>query len=150
MFYGEVAGRFGGSPYVQVPDDFPTLPVYLLINPLWRDAPSVYGPAWIAISSVVGATWGSDVLAQVLAYRLIADAGHWATLAALWWALRRLRPGAEPLGLALYAWNPLVVFEFAANGHNDGLLILFLLLAMGCVARGWAWRGVAARPARSS
>lgn len=143
-FYGEVAGRLGGSPYVQVPDDFPAHPLYLLINPLWRDAPSVYGPAWIALSSAVGALWGGDVLGQVLAYRLIADIGHWANLAALWWALRRLRPGAEPFGLALYAWNPLVVLEFAANGHNDGLLILFLVLAMGLVARGRAWAAVAA------
>jgi alpha-1,6-mannosyltransferase len=143
-FYGEVAGRFAASPYVQVPDDFPAHPLYLLINPLWRDAPSVYGPVWIAISSIVGALWGGDVLAQVLAYHLIADGCHWANLAALWWALRRLRPGAEPFGLALYAWNPLVVFEFAANGHNDGLLVLFLLLAMGLVARGRDWRAVAA------
>ncbi|HLH21876.1 MAG TPA: hypothetical protein VK066_05105 [Chloroflexota bacterium] len=143
-FYGEVAGRLGGSPYVQVPDDFPTHPLYLLINPLWRDAPSVYGPAWSALSAGVGAIWGGDVLAQVLAYRLIADVCHWANLAALWWALRRLRPGAEPFGLALYAWNPLVVVEFAASGHNDGLLILFLLLAMSLAARGRAWAAVVA------
>ena len=81
-FYGEVAGRLGGSPYVQVPDDFPTIPLYLLINPLWRDAPSVYGPVWIALSTGVGALWGGDVLAQVLAYRLIANVCHWANLAA--------------------------------------------------------------------
>jgi alpha-1,6-mannosyltransferase len=143
-FYGEVAGRLGGSPYVQVPDDFPSHPLYLLINPLWRDAPSVYGPVWTALSSAVGALWGGDVLAQVLAYRLIADVGHWVNLAALWWALRRLRPGGEPFGLALYAWNPLVVFEFAANGHNDGLLVLFLLLAMGLAARGRARAAVVA------
>jgi hypothetical protein len=143
-FYGQVAGRLGGSPYVQVPDDFPAHPLYLLINPLWRDAPSVYGPVWVSISSLVGARWGEDVLAQVLAYRLIADACHWANLAALLWALRRFRPGGEAFGLALYAWNPLVVFEFAANGHNDGVLVLFLVLAMGLAARHRAWAAVAA------
>jgi hypothetical protein len=143
-FYGEVAGHFGQSPYLQIPDDYPDHPLYLLINPLWRDAPSVYGPVWIAISSVVGAALSERVLAETLAFRLIADLTHWANLAVLWWALRRLRPGDEPLGLALYAWNPLVVFEFAANGHNDGVMLLFLLLALGFTARGRDWPGVAA------
>ncbi len=143
-FYGEVAGRLGGSPYVQAPDDFPSHPLYLLINPLWRDAPSVYGPVWTALSAAVGAIWGGNVLVQALVYRLIADMCHWANLAALWWALRRLRPGGAPFGLALYAWNPLVVVEFAASGHNDGLLIFFLLVAMGLVVRGRAWAAVAA------
>ena len=143
-FYGEVAGRLGGSPYVHVPDDFPTHPLYLLINPLWRDAPSVYGPVWISLSGLVGALWGDDVLAQALAYRLLADACHWAILAALWWGLRRLRPQREAFSLALYAWNPLVVFEFSASGHNDEVLILFLLLAMALLVRGRAWAAVAA------
>jgi hypothetical protein len=143
-FYGEVAGRLGGSPYVEVPNDYPTNPLYLLINPLWRDAPSVYGPVWIAISGVVGALWGGQVLPQVLAYRVLADLVHWLNLGLIWWTLRRLRPGAEPWGLALYAWSPLVVFEFAANGHNDGLLIAFLLLSMGLLARGRDWLGAGA------
>jgi hypothetical protein len=136
--YGEIAGRFGGSPYVQAPSDYPKHPLYLLINPLWRDAPSVYGPVWIAISSLVGATLGGQLLAETLAYRLLADLSHWLNLAVLWWALRRLRPGAEPRGLALYAWNPLVLFEFAGNGHNDGTMLVFLLLALGWLARGRA------------
>jgi len=134
--YGEIAGRFGSSPYVQTPSDYPAHPLYLLINPLWRDAPSVYGPVWTALSSAVGAVLGGRLLAETLAYRLIADLCHWLNLGLLWWALRRLRPGAEPHGLALYAWNPLVLFEFAGNGHNDGTMLVFLVLAFGLLARG--------------
>src|SRR5581483_4200816 len=142
--YGEIAGRFGGNPYVQSPDDYPDSPLYLLINPLWRDAPSAYGPVWIGLSSLVGAALDGRVLAEVLTYRLIADLCHWANLGLIWWVLRRLRPGREPLGLALYAWNPLVVLEFAGNGHNDGVMLLFVLLCFGWLARERVWLGVAA------
>src|SRR4051794_9208542 len=142
--YGEIAGRYGDSPYVEAPDNYPTNSLYLLINPLWRDAPSVYGPLWIGLSTAVGAALGGQVLAEVLTYRLIADLSHWANLGLLWWALRRLRPGREPLGLALYAWNPLIVFEFAASGHNDGTMLLFVLLCFGWLARGRVWLGVVA------
>jgi hypothetical protein len=143
-FYGEVAGRFGGSPYLQAPDAYPAHPLYLLINPLWRDAPSVYGPVWIAISGLVGQTLGGQVLAEVTAYRGIANLCHWANLGLVWWLTRRLRPGHEALSLAVYGWNPLVVFEFAASGHNDGLMILFLLLSIGLLARDSRWRALGA------
>jgi alpha-1,6-mannosyltransferase len=75
---------------------------------------------------------------------VIANLCHWANLGLVWWLTRRLRPGAEVLGLALYALNPLVVFEFAASGHNDGLMILFLLLSIGLLARGARWPALGA------
>ena len=142
-FYGEVAGRLGGSPYVQVPDDFPTIPLYLLINPLWRDAPSVTvqcgspcPPGGRALGRrCAGASVGLPPYRQRLP---LGEPGS-VVVGAAPPAAR-----AEPFGLALYAWNPLVVFEFAANGHNDGLLILFLLVALGLAARGRAWAAVVA------
>ncbi|HET9235185.1 MAG TPA: hypothetical protein VFP10_13705, partial [Candidatus Eisenbacteria bacterium] len=41
--------------------------------------------------------------------------------------------GKPPAWVALYLWHPLVVLEFAGNGHADALGILFLGLAL------WAW-----------
>jgi alpha-1,6-mannosyltransferase len=53
-----------------------------------------------------------------------------------------LRRRGLPLERALiYSWCPLPVFEFWATGHNDSILLLFLVLALwGAAAgrRGWA------------
>jgi len=38
--------------------------------------------------------------------------------------------GHDPERVALYAWSPLVVFEFAGSGHVDALMLPFLLLAL--------------------
>jgi hypothetical protein len=41
-----------------------------------------------------------------------------------------VRPEDQLLGTLVYLWNPLVVVEFAAEGHNDALMILFVLLSL--------------------
>ena len=38
--------------------------------------------------------------------------------------------GSAPERVVLYAWSPLVVFEFAGSGHVDALMLPFLLLAL--------------------
>jgi hypothetical protein len=40
-------------------------------------------------------------------------------------------------GLFLFAFNPLMILEIIINGHNDGLLILFSLLALLALQRQW-------------
>lgn len=44
--------------------------------------------------------------------------------------LGRVRPADQLLGTLLYLWNPVVVVELAAEGHNDALMIVFVLLAL--------------------
>jgi len=50
------------------------------------------------------------------------------TLGVLMRLLQRHR--SDPQRLVLYAWSPLVVFEFAGSGHVDALMLPFLLLAL--------------------
>jgi hypothetical protein len=69
---------------------------------------------------------------------------HWINLGLIWAVLRRWRRGDVAAGLVVYGWNPLVIFEFGANGHNDGVMIAFLLLAMYFLARDAGVRGVGA------
>ena len=37
--------------------------------------------------------------------------------------------------LAIYAWNPLVIVEFAASGHNDALAIVAVIAALAIIRR---------------
>jgi hypothetical protein len=43
--------------------------------------------------------------------------------------------GGRNIQLAIYAWNPLVVVEFAASGHNDALALAGLLAAIVIIRR---------------
>ena len=47
-----------------------------------------------------------------------------------------MRPEAALPGALLLAWNPLVIFEVAANGHNDIVMAALALFAVYALMRG--------------
>jgi hypothetical protein len=61
--------------------------------------------------------------------------------ALIWKILGRVRPEDQLFGTLVYLWNPMIVVEFAAEGHNDALMILCLLASLALT--------VSARPALS-
>jgi hypothetical protein len=67
--------------------------------------------------------WRTD--ASVLGFKLAAIAFD---LAAVWLLMRLAGPGSRgTLALLAYAWNPLVVKEFAGAGRIDAILVCLLL-----------------------
>jgi len=50
----------------------------------------------------------------------------------------------DPARCVMYAWNPLVVIEFAHSGHLDSLGMLFLFLGILLMEKGRCGRGIAA------
>jgi len=126
--YGEMPVLYGANPFVHTPSEFPQNPLYYLIPLYWHDAPSVYGPLWIAISAGVATVFRPLALAdELLFYRLIANVAHLVNTFLIWRLARRLRPEAAPSAAIAYGWNPLLLIEFALNGHNDVLMLTLLL-----------------------
>jgi hypothetical protein len=62
-----------------------------------------------------------------------------ASMASAWLIysiLGRISPSTQVFGTLLYSWNPLIVVEFAGEGHNDSIMVFFVLLALAaCVSR---------------
>ncbi|HEV2388306.1 MAG TPA: glycosyltransferase 87 family protein [Candidatus Acidoferrales bacterium] len=108
----------GLNPYLVEPDD-PRLAS--LGDPSIRAVPgynirSVYPPVSELVFAAA-ARWAPQPAAFKTPF-LLADL---AVLAMLAWWTRRAR--ARNFQLAIYGWNPLVVVEFAASGHNDALAL---------------------------
>ena len=100
-----------------------------IINDEWGFPmiPSYYGPLWIAVSRglVGGATGIAGAITTLRAFALV-------TFVALGAALL-LRRGA--LVAVLFVLDPAAVQLFVANGHNDLLGIVLVVLAFGCAER---------------
>src|SRR5215217_6139494 len=47
VMYGHVAGVLNVNPYTSIPSMFPEVRIFYWIHPIWRDAPSIYGPPWL-------------------------------------------------------------------------------------------------------
>jgi hypothetical protein len=123
----------GINPYLYVPSD-PALAalrddtVYPRINRV-DTARTIYAPAAEIVFAAIG-----YVAPGVLATKA-AMAGFEALAVVCLWRL--LGMARLPVSRVLiYAWNPLVVWAFAGNGHVDAMAIGLLALAMLARARG--------------
>lgn len=128
--YGQMAALHGANPFVHTPGEFPQSPLYYLIPLYWHDAPSVYGPLWVLLSAGVASVSRSLPLAdELLLYRGIANAAHVANVVLVWALANRLKPGGRsaPSAALAYGWNPLLLIDFALNGHNDVVMLTFAL-----------------------
>ena len=116
-------------------------PLLLAYPALYASKPSVYGPAWLLISAP-GTLGGNDLIFGLIYLKGLATL---AFLGCAWLVeriLRQVRPAAAIEGLYLLAWNPLLLFMAAGDGHNDVVMIVLVLLALWLLLRerpGWAF-----------
>jgi len=133
VMYGRIVSVHHASPYVQVPADYPSDPTLARTAPAWRHTPSVYGPAFTAVSAAGTAVAGDSPLAQRLFFQVLS--GLAVMLALVLLARRRADPGA----LAFVGLNP-VVAAIVVGGHNDLLVGVALLAAVLAAGTGSAGR----------
>jgi alpha-1,6-mannosyltransferase len=120
----------GWNPYSLAPND-PRL-VYLR-DPGWAvmpgpEIPSMYPP----LSQLVFRA-GARFLPGTVAFKLTFVLAELLVLAMLAKWLQSYADGNYRL--AIYAWNPLVIVEFAASGHNDALAIAAMVAALAIMKK---------------
>lgn len=119
----------GGNPYAHAPNDAALAPLRdAVIHPFVNhpELRAIYPPLALAGFALV-----SSLSPTVLAMKLwivLHDLALVAVLAV--WCSRRTGSALPALA---YAWNPLVVIEFAGNAHNEPTSLLWLVVALWLV-----------------
>lgn len=135
--YGRMVTEYRENPYTKVPDDHPEDPWHPEVSTRWRRTPSVYGPAFSALSVAITSAGGDHrTLVRVL---FQASAG----LAVLAAAMVVARLTGDAAATAFVALNPVLLASVVNGAHNDALVGLALLAA--CVAarrRRWVAAGL--------
>ena len=130
---GRVTSVYHANPFTTAPSAFPDDP-YLPLAGEWADYTSPYGPVWEMGAGLITRLGPDNLLVGLLAFKLV---GLLAFLGSGWllWALLAGLPAGERLGrTVLWLWNPTLLLIFVADGHNDGLMLFWLLLGV------WLWR----------
>jgi len=102
----------------------------------WHTYPGItpYGILWTRIEVAIAALSHGNVLVAMLLFKAVAVASSLGSAALIWRLLGRISPRLQLLGTLAYLWNPLILMEFASEGHNDALMILFVVAALlACV-----------------
>jgi len=130
--YGRIAAVHGASPYDETPADFRHDAAFEHVGSDWRDATTVYGPAFTLASEPLALAAGSSANAAAWIYKTLAGL---AIVAAAFLAARlSSRP---PLALAFVGWNPVLAVHFAGGGHNDAWIALLVVAALAAAASGY-------------
>ncbi|MGC2764147.1 MAG: hypothetical protein WB607_01465 [Candidatus Acidiferrum sp.] len=128
----------GWNPYAIAPND-PRLAAlhdkYYEIMP-GRELPAIYPPA---MELLFRATW--KLFPGPTAFKTPFAAADVLVLLLLTWMFRR--ESDRDFRLAIYAWNPLVIVEFAGSGHNDVLASLGIVVGLALVMR---WPAISTVP----
>ena len=94
-----------------------------LQNIVWASKLTPYGPLAIYINSIIAWLGSSHILLSIIGFKLLALAAHALNA----WLMHKL--GGRK-AFFLYAFNPLIIFELLINGHNEVILISFILLGL--------------------
>jgi hypothetical protein len=138
--YGRMVSVYSVNPYVDIPASFIDDPVYPLVSVDWIDSPSVYGPAFVAVSAGITELVTSPPL-MVVAFKGLAAVASLGTMLLAAAGARRIRPERAAFAALLVGWNPVIVFHGVAGGHNDALVGLALAAGVFLILSGrelWA------------
>ena len=102
-----------------------------------------YGVLWTRLEmAVMGIT--NNVSTALVLIKATVVAASFGTAVLIWRFLGQTNPRLQMLGTLAYLWNPLVVVEFAGEGHNDSVLILFVMATLVASAARWPAVSIAA------
>lgn len=90
---------------------------------------SAYGPLWLRLEAAAQ-RGARDVATQVRLLKVPVALSGILSAWLIWAILGVTAPGQQLFGTVLYLWNPLVILEFAGDGHNDAPMLMLLLLAV--------------------
>jgi len=113
------------NPYFHPYADFQNDPLFGQINTPWaNNHTSVYGPIFLLVSTLITWLGGNSFIITLFLFKAAFIILNIAC------AYLVLKISADIKMFFLYAWNPLILFEFAANGHNDVITIFFVLISI--------------------
>ncbi len=139
MAHGFLGVLPGDNPFTQVA----TVARQTTIGPLlasygWHTQAGItpYGVVWTQIEIAIMRISGLNIMLALVLFKTVAVAASFGTAYLIWSFLGRVNPTAQLSGTLAYLWNPLIIVEFAGEGHNDAVMLFFVFAALaGCAAR---------------
>ncbi|MGH7707189.1 MAG: glycosyltransferase 87 family protein, partial [Vulcanimicrobiaceae bacterium] len=138
--YGDLANH-GLNPYAHV-----ALPADAIARNAvaqWGATPPTcpYGPLFVRLAQfVVAATTGAGEGATIFVLRLCAGGAFLGCIVAVWEILRKQRSARRVAATVLFGLNPVALWS-VAEGHNDALMLLPILVGVAAALRGRGFAG---------
>lgn len=140
LILGRLEAVFGQNPYLVAPAGIPHDP-FLKYAGEWGKDVSNYGPVFHHVARWLAGISRDNLLLGLLLFKGLAALVFLASAGLIWLVLRGQPPQVRAARTLLWAWNPALLLIFAMDGHNDGLMLIWLLLGLLFLRRGQAALG---------
>jgi hypothetical protein len=138
VFHSRILVHYQQNPLAVPPIAFKGDPFLKTVN--WAPHPSPYGPLWVLLTVPGSALAGNDLILNLFLMKGLAVLFFLGCGVVIGAILRHKDPAQKLAGTLLFAWNPLLLLEATGNGHNDIIMMFFVLFAFYVLLRRrWLW-----------
>ncbi len=99
----------------------------------WTHRPSIYPPVWIGLSLPFYFLGFNFFLPILFNFKILMAVGFLGSIFILEKLLKQEKESNTILPLVFYAFSPLMLIENLVSGHNDIVMMLFILLSLWLV-----------------
>lgn len=128
MFDARIFTKYQLNPYFFKPLDFPYDPWTRFMHWTHRNYP--YGPTWLILTLPLSYLGFGKFLLTALNFKILVSAAYLGTTFLIGKILAKINPHQQLLGMAFFAFNPLVIIESLVSTHHDIVMMFFMLLAL--------------------
>ncbi len=121
--------HYGQNPYVHPLSEVPNWQTDPMIREHWIYNPNPYGFLFTLLARLLARLSGGNWWAALAMFKAINVTVFAAIAWIVWRAANRVSYIKPASALYLFLWSPLILLHHIANGHNDLLVGLFVLLA---------------------
>ncbi|EKD65742.1 MAG: hypothetical protein ACD_50C00001G0002 [uncultured bacterium] len=129
MFTAKTVVVYHQNPYEVIPLQFSDIDVWTNFM-RWTHLPSAYTPFWIALTVPAYILGFGFLLTTMWSIKLLVLLFHLATIVGIGKILKRIEPKYKVLGMAIFAFNPLIIVEDLVSSHNDVVMMAFAVWAI--------------------
>ncbi len=122
--------HYGSNPYIRPLAEIPNWQQDPMLTEHWLYNPNPYGFLFTLIARLLARIGNGNWWLTLSLFKALNVFAYASTGALIWSASQRL-PDVKPANaLYLFLWNPLILMHHLANGHNDILTGLLVLVAI--------------------
>lgn len=122
--------HYGLNPYIRPLAEIPNWQQDPMLTEHWPYNPSPYGFLFTLIARLLAHAGNGNWWLTLSLFKTLNVLAYASIGAIIWRAAKRLPNVTPASALYLFLWNPLILMHHIANGHNDILTGLLVLIAI--------------------
>lgn len=137
---GRIWSVYNANPYFHAPSEFPKDMFYNII--FWKTQPTIYGPLWAWLTWLPTKLAGDSIFFNQFAMKLVLFIFYILSGMQIYKLARSFGYAKPIVWTELFLLNPFIIISVLMDGHNDIVMVFFILASLVQLKEGRDLAGV--------